>query len=475
MNILIATLVFCFLNFSAYADFLIESQPNFSDEFKIVADKLPDFKKIIPFLNPSVVNISVQGQEDSKQKKIKNPFFKDNEDRSLGSGFVLTKDGYIATNFHVVENAKTISVKFDGDDENYEAKLIGSDKRTDLALLKIDTKKNLVPMHIGNSENVEVGEWVLAIGNQFQLGQTVTAGIISAKSRKVNILADSPFESFIQTDASINPGSSGGPLINTQGQVIGINTAIMSPGQNVFGGQGFNIGIGFAIPINSAKKILLELKKNGQVVRGLLGVIIQPIDDLLQEAMNLKDKQGALVAEIIPNTPADLAGFKTKDLILSFDGKPIEEYSKLPLYVSDTPINKKVKVEVLRNNSIISLFPIITKLSDEHILNKSNEVEEENPDRLGLIVQEITPNIAKAYKLKNKDGVLVVSIDQSSPLLEVGLSSGDIIVELNNSALKNRTDYQRVLNTLPVNKAILMQVVKRNGTRLFAFKLEAEE
>ena len=260
---------------------------------------------------------------------------KDFRQQSLGTGVIIDKEGFILTNNHVVEMADEIKVKL-ADEREFLAKIIGRDQKTDLALIKIDSDKPLSPLPLGDSDKLEVGEWVVAIGNPFGLGNTVTAGIVSAKYRQIG---QSSYDNYIQTDASINPGNSGGPLLNTAGEVVGINTAIFSQ-------SGGNIGIGFAIPINMAKDLLPQLKK-GKVVRGWLGVMIQKITPELKQKLDLKDEKGALVADVTPGGPAEKAGIQRGDVIISFNGKEIKEMNELPYVVASTPVGKSVNVEVL--------------------------------------------------------------------------------------------------------------------------------
>lgn len=461
-----------FLTTSLSAEFLQEAEPSYANKMKEEAEKLPNFKSLVPYFRESIVNISVESKSEKIDPKAINPFFSNKNGSSLGSGFVISTDGYIATNYHVVENAEKIKIRFDQGKEDYIAKLIGFDVKTDIALLKIDSKDKLVPMYMGNSDKIDVGEWVLAIGNQFQLGQTVTAGIVSAKARKVNILKSGPYDNFIQTDASINPGSSGGPLVNTQGQVVGINTAIMSPGRN--GGQGFNIGIGFALPVNLAKKILTELKEHGNITRGLLGVLIQEIDSDMASALGLKDSNGALVSEVMPNTPAELSNFKIGDVILTFDGSKVEDFSDLPLLVAETPVNKKVEVEVLRSSRVISLYPKITKLTDSKI-KIEEDLEIEVPDILGLIVQDLTHQIVKAYHLKSSQGVIINAVEPQSIAAQYKLRVGDVLLEVNGKPVKDRENYISLLKRLPKEDAFLVLIARKSGSRFYALKLTGKE
>jgi len=318
------------------------------------------FAKLAEKLKPAVINIS------TTMVVKQSPFFKDRpspfgeedpfrefwerffggeiprefETKSLGSGVIINKEGYIVTNNHVVENAKEILVTLSNEKE-YEAEVIGRDKKTDLALIKVDAKEDLPVAPLGDSDKLKVGEWVIAIGNPFGLAETVTAGIVSAKGR---VIGAGPYDDFIQTDASINPGNSGGPLFNFWGEVVGINTAIIATGQ----------GIGFAIPINMAKAIVSELKEKGRVTRGWLGVAIQEVTSQLAESFGLEEKKGALVAQVFKNGPAEKAGIEQGDIILEFDEKEIDDSRDLPRIVASTPVGKTVTIKVFRNGKALT-------------------------------------------------------------------------------------------------------------------------
>jgi serine protease Do len=313
------------------------------------------FSQLAKMASPAVVNIGavrVSGKKDLRpfgdlfgKDNPLNQFFKrffgDQKDRdfkqkSLGSGFIIDKGGYILTNNHVVEKAEEIQVTL-SDGKKFEAKIVGRDPKTDIALIRIEAGTPLTPLPLGDSDQAEVGDWVLAIGSPFGLGNTVTAGIVSAKYRKIGT---GPYDDFIQTDASINPGNSGGPLLNTKGEVIGINTAIFSQ-------SGGSIGIGFAIPINMAKDLLPQLKK-GEVIRGWLGVRIQGVTPDLADKFGLAEAKGALVSEVTEGGPADKAGIVRGDVIIAFDGKEVKTMADLPYIVGATPVGKTVKVEIIR-------------------------------------------------------------------------------------------------------------------------------
>ncbi|NIQ02993.1 MAG: PDZ domain-containing protein, partial [Nitrospinaceae bacterium] len=307
----------------------------------------------------------------------------------------------------------------------------------------------------GNSDNLEVGEWVVAIGNPFGLSHTVTVGVVSAKERNIG---SGPYDEYIQTDASINPGNSGGPLMNIKGEVIGINTAIIS------GNTGGNVGIGFAIPINVAKNILDDLKKKGSVTRGWLGVMIQKITPELAESFKLKHTEGALVGQVIPNSPAEKAGVQRGDVIIEFDGHHVQTMEALPKIVANTPPGKTVPVEVIRDGKRKTLKVHIAVLKDE-------PMEVAKLDPLGIQVQDITPEIAQSLKLEEEEGVLVSDVTQGEPGGEAGLRRGDIITEIGKKKIVNTQEYQKAVSKLKRGSTALM-LVKRGGTTIYiAIKL----
>jgi len=350
-----------------------------------IANQLPDFVALSKKLRPVVVNISSTQVSESRGQQAPQEFgspfgeedpFNDfwrrffggpmprgpQRQRSLGSGFIIDGDGSILTNNHVVENAQKIVVKL-ADEQEYEAKVIGRDPKTDIAVIKIEAKTKLTPANFGDSDGLEVGEWVMAIGNPFGLDSTVTSGIVSAKGRHIG---QGPYDNFIQTDASINPGNSGGPLINLRGEVIGINTAIFSR-------TGGNIGIGFAIPVNLVKELLPQLRGKGKVTRGYLGVLIQKVTPELAESLGMEKSQGALVANVSKDGPADKSGVKVGDVIVEFDGKEIRDSGELPIIVARTPVDKKVRMKVLRDKKELTLNVAVGELKDEEVVASAPE------------------------------------------------------------------------------------------------------
>jgi len=382
---------------------------------------------------------------------------KDFRQQSLGTGVVIDKEGFILTNNHVVEMADEIKVKL-ADEKEFLAKIIGRDQKTDLALIKIDPDKPLSPLPLGDSDSLEVGEGVVAIGNPFGIGNTVTAGIVSAQYRQIG---QSSYDNYIQTDASINPGNSGGPLLNLAGEVVGINTAIFSQ-------SGGNIGIGFAIPINMAKDLLPQLKK-GKVVRGWLGVMIQKITPELKQKLDLKDEKGALVADVTPGGPAEKAGIQRGDVIVTFNGKEIKEMSELPYVVASTPVGKSVAVEVLRKGQKKSFEIKIAELKDE----KEAPVVTEAKPRLGMTVEDLTPELAKNFGLSEAKGVVVVQVEDGSSSAEAGLRAGDVILEIDQSPVKDVKDFGRKIESYKAGDTVLI-LAKRRGATVF-LTLKARE
>jgi serine protease Do len=370
----------------------------------------------------------------------------------LGSGFIIDKNGFILTNNHVVEQTDEIKVML-ANGREYDAEIVGRDPKTDLALIRIEAEEDLKPLPMGDSEKLEVGDWVLAIGNPFTFNHTVTAGIVSAKYRDLGAGA---YDNFIQTDASINPGNSGGPLLNTQGEVVGINSAI-------FSGSGGSIGIGFAIPINMAKDLLPQLKK-GKVIRGELGAMIQEITPELKESFNLKEQEGALVSEVTPGKPAEEAGIKEGDVIVSFDGKKIREMDDLPMIVASTPVGKVVIVEVIREGKKKSFEVKITEL-DEGI--EEGETQGEEKRDLGITVDEITPSMARQLGLSDEIGVLVIRVESNSPAEDAGIARGDVIREINREPVNNVREYKEKIRQHKKGDTILFRIKKRGGPTLF--------
>ena len=348
------------------------------------------------------------------------PDGKDQTFRSLGSGFIVSEEGYIITNNHVVAEADEIKVRL-SDKEEYDVTIVGKDAKTDIALIKIDPPNDLPFVKLGDSDDLKVGEWVMAIGNPFGLSQTVTVGIVSAKWRKLNA---GPYENFIQTDAAINQGNSGGPLFNTRGEVVGVNTAIYST-------TGGNIGIGFATPINLVKSVVAQLKENGRVIRGWLGVIVQTVTPELADTFGLEEKKGALVADIDGDGPAAKAGIEKGDIILAFDGKEITQMDELPLIVAQTPVGKNVAVELLRNGKKITKKVNLGELKEEEV---PRPPEVKTGGEIGMEVSELTIELTQKCRITEEKGVVVTYVDPDSPAERAGMRPCDVIIEINRKA-----------------------------------------
>ncbi len=367
---------------------------------------------------------------------------------ALGSGFVISSDGLILTNNHVVDNATSIKIKLDNGTE-YKAKIIGRDPKTDLALIKVTPDKNFPkPLKLGNSDKIRVGDWVVAVGNPFGLGQTVTAGIISAKGR---VIGEGPYDDFLQTDAAINPGNSGGPLFDLKGEVIGINTAILNRGQN----------IGFAIPINIAKNLLPQLKK-GKVIRGWLGVEIQDLTPELARSFGLKQATGVLISNILPNSPAEKAGLKHGDIIVAYNGKPVKNGYEISRLVAETRPGTLATLKIIRDGKEKTLKVKIGILHREKMAQAS---EEQNT--WGLAVQNITPELAQQFGLTpNEGGVIITRVRPGSPAAEAGLHHGDIILEVDRTRVKNVKTYLKALEKAKSEKSLLL-LIKRGEANIY--------
>lgn len=430
------------------------------------------FIKVAEREKPSVVNISttqIIKRQRQREFGFRGPFREDDpfreffekffgdipqgdvKRRSLGSGFIISKEGLILTNNHVVQRATEIKVKLH-DEREFDAEVIGKDLKTDLALIKIKAKGDLPISILGNSDTLKVGEWVMAIGNPFGLNETVTVGVVSAKGR---VIGAGPYDDFIQTDASINPGNSGCPLLNIDGEVVGINTAIYSGGQ----------GIGFAIPINIARDILDDLKTKGIVVRGWLGVLIQKITPDLAKSFKLSEYEGALVSDVVANGPADKAGIKRGDVIIEYEGKKIKSMEMLPRVVAATKPGTKIKITVLRNGKEKKLKVIIEQLTET-----KSKISRDIEKTLGMSVQEITPDIAEYFDLKDKKGVIISNILQNSLAWESGLRQGDIIKEINRQKLNTIADYRRLMQNIEEKSTILFLVKRGENTIFIAVK-----
>ncbi len=434
----------------------------------LTVENIPTLAKEV---SPSVVNISTTQVVKLRRPRTRAPFgrqdpfeeFFDNffgnipqeqKRKSLGSGFIVSDDGYILTNNHVVQQADEITVTL-LDKEEMAAEVVGTDPKTDIALIKIKAGKKLPFVELGDSEGLEIGEWVVAIGNPFGLGHTVTAGIVSAKAR---VIGSGPYDDFIQTDASINPGNSGGPLFNMKGEVVGINTAIIQGGQ----------GIGFATPIHLAKSILGQLKEKGKVTRGWLGVYIQRLTPDMADTLNVPGKKGALVADVTKDGPAQKAGIRSGDVIVSFDGKEVKDEHDLPQIVAVTKPGKDVTVVVIRDGKEVKIPVSVAEMEPDAGARRAGA-----PDLskgLGLTVQNITPEIAKRMDVENRNGVVVSAVESGSPAGDAGFREGDIIRAINRVPVKDAEEFDTQIGKVKEEKTILFLVERGEGRVFLAVK-----
>jgi serine protease Do len=450
-----------------------------NDEPAVVSNNgLQSFAGLVKRLKPAVVNISTtsvvsntSGQgfgfespfgENDPFGEFFNKFFQQFPNqpftqRGLGSGLIVSEDGYVVTNNHVVDRARDIEVVLDGGDK-YKAEVVGKDPKTDIAVLKINPKRKLQAARFGDSDKLEIGDWVIAIGNPFGLGHTVTAGIVSAKGRSLGM---GNYDDFIQTDAPINPGNSGGPLFNLNGEVVGVDTAIVAGGQ----------GIGFAIPANMVSNVVEQIKTNGKAVHGWLGVMIQPISPEIAEGMKLSELKGALVADVSPGGPADKAGIKRGDIIVALNGKKVDTVSELTNSVGVVQPGTKENLKVVRDGVERDVSVKIGELPENLAAGeeKSHEVSEE---KLGLVVQGITPQIANRLNLDETTGVIVTNVVAGSVAQEAGFRPGDVIVEINNKSVKNMKDYDKATAMIEKGGSTLFLVKRGDNTIYLAVKIE---
>ena len=421
------------------------------------------FIDLVKNVTPCVVNISTVGK-----KKLVRPFFESSpffeeffgesarpqyrREHSLGSGFIINEEGFIVTNDHVVRDAEAIRVKL-SNESVYTGKVVGSDPKTDIAVIKIDAKEPLTAAVFGDSNSLQVGQWAVAIGNPFGLDRTVTVGVVSATGR--SNMGIETYEDFIQTDASINPGNSGGPLLNIHGEVIGINTAIVAAGQ----------GIGFAIPVNMAKQVVTQLISKGNVSRGWLGVSIQSVSEEMARSFGLPKAHGALVNDVVPGGPAAKAGILQGDVITSFDGKEVKDVHKLQRLVAETPIGKKAPVELYRNGKKLKVF--VTTAPAESAPPQSQRPTEREAGVLGLSVQELGPEM----RAQGMYGVVVSDLESGGLAEEAGIQRGDVIVSVNQKKVRNLAEYQRAVRDASARGAVALLVRRGSASIYFALKL----
>ncbi len=445
---------------------------------------LPDFRKLVKQNEPTVVNISTTQAPNRKPAArtpglpelpgAENPyleFFKrffqerpelpgERQANSLGSGFILSADGYILTNAHVARDADKIIVRL-SDQRERPAKVIGVDELTDVALLKIEGE-NLPAVKIGDSDALEVGEWVLAIGSPFGLEHTATQGIVSAVGRNLPTGAYVP---FIQSDVAVNPGSSGGPLFNLRGEVVGINSQIYSS-------TGGYMGLSFAIPIKLAMQIVEQIKATGEVTRGWLGILLQAVNNDLAEAFKLDRPRGALVAQILPDSPAASAGFRQGDVILRYAGEPVEDSSQLPRMIGVTPVGKTVAMSILRNGEPMEIKATIARLESAPA-EPVTTMDEHSDSRLGLTVADLS-NEQRRTLGPEEQGVLVTTLDEG-PAANAGLYPDDIILQVNHLPVKSASQFVELAQDLPKGKAIPLLVRRDNESLYLAVRLPDKE
>ncbi|MDI6641101.1 MAG: Do family serine endopeptidase [Elusimicrobiota bacterium] len=397
--------------------------------------------------------------EEYKPRRPKKKYYRYRQEGG-GSGVIIDPEGYVLTNEHVIRKAEEIkvTVNTDGKDETFKGKVIGKDARSDLAIVKIQSSKKFLSAPLGDSDKIRVGEWVIAIGSPFGLEQTVTNGIISAVRQSV-VVEGREYRDFIQTDAAINRGNSGGPLCNIRGEVIGINTAIYAP-------TGVFSGIGFAIPINRAKEILSDLIHKGKVVRGWLGVEIKPIDTAIQKQFNLPDKNGALINNVLENSPAAIAGLKRGDVIVEFDNKKISSPIELQSVVAKTGPKKKVKVKVIRDSKP-KIVDLVTGEMPEEVTEGKIESLEAKPEGktstwLGMKVTEVTGSLRERYQIpKDEEGVVILEIDPSEKAAEMDLQEGDLIKSINRIETKNILEFKTATKKVDLKEGVVFDIIRR--------------
>jgi serine protease Do len=447
------------------------------------------FADVIGHATPAVVNISSTrivkaSEQDGQNPMMSDPFFRqffggngrmpkphDHKEGALGSGVIINSEGYILTNNHVIDKASEVKVLL-LDKREFTAKIVGTDPQTDVAVLKIDAK-DLPSLVLGDSARSQIGDLCFAIGNPFGVGQTVTMGIVSAKGRALGggRGGSQQFEDFIQTDAAINPGNSGGALINARGELIGINTAILTGGNNMMGGEGGNIGIGFAVPVNMARQVMDQLVKNGKVTRGYMGAYLQPIDEKLAKQFGLKDERGALVAKVEPGKPADKAGIKVGDVIVGLNGQAVDSPNALTVEVVQQAPGSTVTLDGVRDGKPMKFSVTLgsrptdggAAASDDS--NSSGKGENASGALQGVQVENLTPDIAQQLQLPaSTKGVVVSSVEESSPAAEAGLQQGDVIQSVNKQPVSNEGDFDRQMSK--AGKSVLL-LVNRGGRTVF--------
>lgn len=433
--------------------------------------QFPSFADLAEKLTPSVVNISSFSQSETENGEGNTPL-----SESLGSGFIIDGNGYIITNNHVVDKAESISVTL-SDNIKTEARVIGKDPKTDLALIKIETNRPLNAVKFGDSDKIRVGDWVLSIGNPFGLGSSVTAGIVSAKSRDIE---SGPYDSFIQTDASINQGNSGGPMFNLQGEVIGISSAIFST-------TGASQGVGFAIPANLAGWVISQLKEHGEVKRGWIGIKIQPNTPEIADSLGISANQGVVVSGVTEQGPAQKAGLQAGDIVLSFNRQPIDNTKNLSRLIAETKIGTPAPIEIWRSGQKQTLTVPIELMPEETPLSAAKETASdaaETPDNgeslniIGFTVKEISPELAERYKLApSTSGVVVTDILPNSDASRKGIKIGDIIVKIDKRNIIGESAFHEYVNDArrENNRPVLLAIQGQEALHFVAVKLMSHD
>ncbi len=433
--------------------------------------QFPSFADLAEKLTPSVVNISSFSQSETENGEGNTLL-----SESLGSGFIIDGNGYIITNNHVVDKAESISITL-SDNTKTEARVIGKDPKTDLALIKIETKRPLNAVKFGDSDKIRVGDWVLAIGNPFGLGSSVTAGIVSAKSRDIE---SGPYDSFIQTDASINQGNSGGPMFNLQGEVIGISSAIFST-------TGASQGVGFAIPANLAGWVISQLKEHGEVKRGWIGIKIQPNTPEIADSLGISANQGVVVSGVTEQGPAQKAGLQAGDIVLSFNRQPIDNTKNLSRLIAETKIGTPAPIEIWRSGQKQTLTVPIELMPEETPLSAAKETASdaaETPDNgeslniIGFTVKEISPELAERYKLApSTSGVVVTDILPNSDASRKGIKIGDIIVKIDKRNIIGESAFHEYVNDArrENNRPVLLAIQGQEALHFVAVKLMSHD
>ena len=465
-------------------------QSAYADAVRVEAPSVPGFAGVVEAVTPAVVSVRVKSNitpvssdgfslgipgldnlpKDHPMRRLFKDFgfgkgmgkpdqFSERDDRgaeplqprrarpvSQGSGFFITADGYLVTNNHVVDDGTEFSVILH-DGTELDATLVGKDARTDLAVLKVDGDEDFTYVEFASDDKTRIGDWVVAVGNPFGLGGTVTAGIISARGRDIGA---GPYDDFIQTDASINPGNSGGPLINMEGKVVGINTAIIAGGQ----------GIGFAIPVNMAKGIIEQLQTKGEVTRGWLGIGIQDLTKELKDYYGIKGDAGVLVTKAFPGDPAEKAGIRAKDIILEVNGKKIDSSRELSRTIAESPVGQKTQLLVLRDGAEKKFAIELGKRPETMTTAESPEIQKKNP--LGIAVSNLTPEIIQQFQLQDETGVMVVGVEPDSKGEEAGVLPGDLIKEINHRGVENVDQYLKELGKFKEGETISLYILRSN-------------